>query len=487
MPVVDDFARLQCTSIKVAPDRQRSSVAKSGPDWQGLLVSISQNGVIQPIIVERDLTLVAGERRLMASVELGLETIPVRFADDLDPLESQIIELEENLKRSDLPWRDAVRAIGRIHELYVARTPEWSQQQTAQAIGMTPAGVSIYLKVFKSLANPKLATASGLAAAYNLLAKSDQRVADTAMSELLEAGTRAFGPDQGDAGHVVEETPQAVPVGAGNGLAHGALRGHDAAPPPRPVKVAPVLPPESILNEDFRLWAPHYAGPKFNFIHCDFPYGINAFDGSQAAAGTASSSDMGPGVKAHQKLLYDDSPESYWSLIECLCRNLDRLMAHSGHLLFWFSMKYYHETLERFQALAPDLDFNPMPLVWVKSDNRGVLPDAKRGPRQIYETALLASREDRLIVKSVSNAYSAPSDKTYHHSTKPEPVLRYFMSMLVDDTTSMLDPTCGSGSALRAAESLGARHTLGLEIDPEHCENAKAALRKFRALRGAPR
>jgi hypothetical protein len=30
-----------------------------------------------------------------------------------------------------------------------------------------------------------------------------------------------------------------------------------------------------IITADFTEWAPTYTGPKFNFIHCDFPYGIN--------------------------------------------------------------------------------------------------------------------------------------------------------------------------------------------------------------------
>ena len=47
----------------------------------------------------------------------------------------------------------------------------------------------------------------------------------------------------------------------------------------------------------------------------------------------------------------------------------------------------------------------------------------------------------------------------------------------------MFDPTCGSGSSLRAAESLKAKHVLGLEINAEFAEAARIALRKTRNLR----
>jgi predicted RNA methylase len=57
--------------------------------------------------------------------------------------------------------------------------------------------------------------------------------------------------------------------------------------------------------------------------------------------------------------------------------------------------------------------------------------------------------------------------------------------MFVDEGTRLLDPTCGSGAALRAAEDLGAQMVLGLERDPEHASAAKSALRQFRALKRA--
>jgi DNA modification methylase len=55
-------------------------------------------------------------------------------------------------------------------------------------------------------------------------------------------------------------------------------------------------------------------------------------------------------------------------------------------------------------------------------------------------------------------------------------MLEFFFRMLVDDGTRMLDPTAGSGSALRAAKKLGAKQVLGLEVNPEFAENARRGL-----------
>ena len=67
-----------------------------------------------------------------------------------------------------------------------------------------------------------------------------------------------------------------------------------------------------------------------------------------------------------------------------------------------------------------------------------------------------------------------------HLSPKPEPVLRHFFKMLIDEHSVVLDPTCGSGTALCAAKSLGAAHILGIEIDKDYAERASIALEEAR-------
>lgn len=435
---MQEFGYIAIEQIVVLREtRQRTKV-----DPGDLVDSVKRLGVLNPIIIRRDNTLVAGERRLEAARQAGLTTVPYRYLEDLSETQAKLIELEENLKRSDLPWRDEVKAIVEIHNLYCKANSKWTQLATAQATGIANGVISMAFRVYEEFDSPSIAHASGINSAYNILGRKDERASNDAISEILETGAAIFDTDT-----------RGSPI---------VLKREVAKPPSVPSV-------NSILHADFAEWAPSYDGPKFNFIHCDFPYGI--------------SYNAGPMAGRDRWSQYDDDPEIYWHLLRALCANLDRLMDTSGHLMFWFSMEHYTATIQLLHKLAPTLEINPFPLVWTKSDNVGVLPDARRGPRRVYETALIASREDRLIVKAVSNAYSAPTDKRYHPSTKPEPVLRHFFEMFVDASTKMLDPTCGSASALRAAESLGAKHVLGLEINEEYCVTAQSALRSFRALR----
>lgn len=450
MPVLDDYARVPTSRIKILRDeRQRTEI-----DTTDLDDSIREHGVINPIIITRDFVLVAGERRHHSSVKLGLPDIPVRFYEDLDPGEVQVIELIENLKRKDIPWRDYVKAIAKLHSIFQGRDPEWSMTATAKSLSVSPAEISHVIRVSRDLDSPFLAQATSFSAAYNVLTRRDERLMADTLSDILETGQEILEP----------QTTTIEPTGKDEGLLDGLVM--VAPSPPRSSSGVE----DDILNLSFLEWAPAYSGPRFNFLHCDFPYGIGLGDSGKWSGKTTST-------------MYDDSPDTYWALCRALAENLDRIMAPSAHLLFWFHMDHYSETLRFFERFAPSLAFQALPLIWHKTDNVGIMPDPKRGPRRVYETALIASRGDRLVVKSVSNAYGAPTDKAHHPSTKPEPVLRHFFQMFIDSGTKLLDPTCGGGSALRAAESMGAARSLGLELDLEHCTNARSALRQFRVLR----
>lgn len=412
-----NFHSLPIDSITVNRDeRQRKDLS----DIDVLADSISRLGLIHPIVITRESVLVAGERRLTAVRSLGHTHISCQYVDEISATMLHAIELEENIKRKDLSWQEECKSVLEYYELRKQENPEVSQEETARSLGISPGHFSMRMKVANEIrnGNEMVATAPKFSTARGIIQRSEERRAEQDLIQLRKVITPKF-----------------------------------------------EAPPDSIINSDFRKWAATYTGPKFNFVHCDFPYGIGADKFNQGAAPTHGG--------------YDDSEQTYWDLCQCLINSLDQLCTDSCHFMFWFSMHFYHDTLELFNSLS-DIRFDPFPLVWVKSDNVGILPDPQRGPRRIYETALFGSRGDRKIVRPTSNAVYLPSDRSQHMSIKPVPVLQQFFRMFVDETTLMLDPTCGSGSSLRAAEGAGARHVVGIEANTEFAEGANRALRTFR-------
>ena len=111
-----------------------------------LVQSVQQHGVIQPILVRPvgdRFELVAGERRLRASLEAGLEMVPVRV---LQVEERQVYEmaLVENLQRKDLNALEKARAFSEC-----LATFELSHEELATALGINRSTVSNIIRLLE--------------------------------------------------------------------------------------------------------------------------------------------------------------------------------------------------------------------------------------------------------------------------------------------------------------------------------------------------
>lgn len=432
---------IHVSSVVVAPNRQRK-------DFKGieeLAKSICQIGLIHPIIVTPDLQLVAGERRLRAHIHAGLSHIVCRYTTELQSDELERIELEENIKRNDLTWQEENSAIARYHLMRSEESPGWTIADTAAALSVSDTHVSNHIGVANAISegDELVCAADTFTVAKNIVARKQQRARDVAdeatdlaISELLSSPANPT-PAVSASASVLGASPSDVPGG-------------EAAPPPPKAG----LP---FLHCDFVEWAAKpYRGPKFNFLHCDFPYGINFDKHNGGATGTFGG--------------YDDSGEVYWNLIATLGSIMETHVAKSAHLMFWLSPKYLEETAITLEKQGWKVNY--VPLIWHRSDNSGILPDPKRGPRQVYETCLMASRGDRFVAQAVSNLFAHPKTKELHASEKPREMLGHFFRMFVDESTVMLDPTMGSGNSVRVAETMGAKFALGLERDKTFFDNA---------------
>ena len=423
-----NFETIPIDSITIDREgRQRKELTR----LEELETSIREVGLINPPVVTPTLELVAGERRVTACRNLGWTQIPVQYTSDLSELELHLIELEENVKRIDLTWQEHTLAIEQYHALKSQKSPEWKPTDTAKSLGVDERTVTRHLAVAKHLEDPEVAKSDRFSVARGLVERKNERAkreTKTKVSQDIDEliGTSKAKPDLGDEG---ESTPAPA---AG-----------------RPVE---------LLNTDFLRWASTYEGEPFNFLHCDFPYGIDFHKANR------QNSRVDHGT-------YEDSEATYFKLLSGMLELQDRFVAPQAHLMFWFSMDYYQRTLELLQS--HQWEVNPFPLIWFRSDNKGLLPDPSRGPRRVYETALLASRGDRKVVRAVANTVACSTTRDFHTSEKPHKALDHFFRMLVDESTRLLDPTCGSGMAVKVGEEHLAAHSLGIELSESSFNAAK--------------
>ncbi len=441
------FHSIPLSSITIAADRQRQDLA----GVEELAASIRDIGLINPIVLTPDNVLVAGERRFRAHEHLGFTHILCQYTTELSATELELIELEENIKRKALTWREEVAAVNRIHNLYLESDSEWTAVDTARSLSVSDTLVSRYLQVQRYIdaGDPLVCGADTLSVASNIAARKDERAKAAALEEVDQAIDTLF----------------AKPISVNKLPAAKGSQAEDEPELPMPAMEEPTHPFLNIPFQDF-IKSP-LSGPKVNFLHCDFPYGINFDKHNGGATGTFGA--------------YADTVDAFETCMDTLAQAMETHVSESAHIMFWFSARM-DLLFPVWQCLVEmGWKMNPVPLIWHRSDNSGILPDPSRGPRQVYETCLIGSRGDRKIVQAVSNFYACPKSKEIHASEKPLPMLQHFFRMFVDDTTVMLDPTMGSGNAVIAAQEAGAKSALGLEALPEFFDNAVEYWRRKKA------
>jgi len=130
--------------FRIAPNPFQPRRNFAGPEFDELVASVRQHGVLQPVMVRPKGTgyeLVAGERRWRAAKDAGLVTIPavVKGVGDREMLE---IALIENLKREDLNPIERAMAYRRLADEF-----QMTQDQVAGAVGLSRPAVANTLRL----------------------------------------------------------------------------------------------------------------------------------------------------------------------------------------------------------------------------------------------------------------------------------------------------------------------------------------------------
>lgn len=140
----ETLLEIPVTDISPNPNQPRKAFDQAALDE--LAASIKVSGVVQPIIVRRAGTaweLVAGERRLRAARQAGLERVPavVREASDAESLE---LALVENLLRENLNPMEEAEGYQRLLQEF-----GWTQEELARRVGKDRSSVANAVRLLK--------------------------------------------------------------------------------------------------------------------------------------------------------------------------------------------------------------------------------------------------------------------------------------------------------------------------------------------------
>ena len=133
--------------IKIRPNKAQPRREFCEQELKALSLSIEENGILQPLTVRKvsasEYELIAGERRLRASVLAGLRKVPCIVIKCSDK-ESAVYALLENLQRCDLGIFEEARGISRLIRRYGL-----TQEQTAQRLGKSQSTIANKLRLLR--------------------------------------------------------------------------------------------------------------------------------------------------------------------------------------------------------------------------------------------------------------------------------------------------------------------------------------------------
>lgn len=188
--LTSEIVFIKCEDIKVKEGRQRQEFNTA--KLLELAESIRDKQMLTPITVQslEDLTLVAGERRLKAVTALhkkGMQItfngmsvpegcIPAVLAGSLTELQAEELELDENLKRENLTWKEQAAAIARLevlrgkqHDLNPTEVAKPTNKSIAREIEKSQAETHIMRQVANHLDDPDVAKAKDAREAQKII------------------------------------------------------------------------------------------------------------------------------------------------------------------------------------------------------------------------------------------------------------------------------------------------------------------------------
>ncbi len=172
----------------IAPNGKQPRVQMDDTKLDELARSIKENGVIQPILVQRigDLyRIIAGERRWRAAQRAGLLKVPVVVREMPVDSDRQLLQLAlvENIQRENLNPVDEAAAYQRLADEFGL-----THDQIAAAVGKDRSSVANYVRLLKLADEVRGDLASGaltMGHARALLALSDPALQRQASREVI--------------------------------------------------------------------------------------------------------------------------------------------------------------------------------------------------------------------------------------------------------------------------------------------------------------
>ena len=399
--------------LKVAEIRVGERMRKTFEGMEELAASIAAYGQIEPIVIDENNVLIAGERRLRAHLLLKKETILVVYRKDLNELQKKEIELEENIQRENFTWQEEVAAKLDLHRLKQqihgaavkghATDGKWDLRDTATALGESVGTVSMDIQLAKGLsAFPELLKEKSKTAAYKKLKQSQERVLNAELARRITSNKAITNPD----------------VICGN-----------------------------CIDEMQKM-----ADSSVDLILTDPPYGINIENAHTFKSMNATNVD------------FNDTDFDTFDLLDKAFKEMYRILKSNRHMYMFFAIQKYEAITTLLHKHG--FEVHAMPLIWDKGS--GSYPSQMTTYVHSYEPFLHCRKGDRKLngtPRDVFPCKRVPNGQKIHPTQKPTELLRDLIGFSTNPGEVVFDAFAGSGATLVAAKECQ-RRAIGIELNP---------------------
>lgn len=468
---VSDLRHIHLDDLTYDPAlRQRQNIEAARIDE--MIKSIRELGIISPIAVYQPpgssppYKIIAGITRYTACRELGMDTIPCRvFTEHLSEDQLWSIELEENLRRTNLTDAERDMAIAELHEILermaLQKGEVHRQLDTAIVLGISQPTISNAIKMREDLkritgADPKgslahMSSAQVRREIKKFDSKIDNEVIAIKARQAREATEKLNPTPRPDVAGMLKEM-EALDKKSKSGTTGGD--GSNTSKLTQ--KLFDLL--DSYICGDF--FENDLESGQFALIECDPPYGINLPE----LRDTEDSSAF--------KEYHEIEASEYPAFMRRLCEEMYRLASPASYVVLWHTLEYkelINQELERAGFSVRKHQCG----IWMKGNAPGqqYQPDINLGNSCEYFTyaskgnaRLMTDKKGR---SNIFNFNKVAAQRKRHPTERPIELMNEIIATFGSPRAQVLVPFAGSGVTLIAA-SLKDMPVVGYDLESDN-------------------
>lgn len=499
----------------IIQDRQR----RIDPDHvDSLSLSMKELGLVQPIVINQDLRLIAGGHRIAAARKLGWSEIDIVFRETLTEDELQELELTENVKRKDISWQDHVCAIAKIHELKRRRaaldSKTWFQTETGALFRISQTYVSHAVVLARAIQanDEEIINSGGPDSAWSVIMRREEELAmqelssrnskvtmdtlhfeiesflpksvdqvkhidsDSEVATIYDGHLRQILEEKGQKGYFIEvnEYPHLVNRVKEHFLAFGRKEEEFESFWKEKLDWANTsiqidLSSHFIKGNSIAFMSEILNKERFDHIITDIPYGIDI-----------EMADQHVGIADIETIKAEHTIEGNKQLFKDFFPSAFKCLKPNAFLITWCDQMLWQEMYD----IAIDSGFKVQrwPFIWCK-DSICLNQMAQFNFTKSTEIVMVCRKGVITLSEKQGNNYIvAPRDelceKINHPFAKPFACWKRLMEAVSIQNQSILDPFAGRGSSLISGLKIG-RNMYGIEINENHYNAGLENLKNF--------